>query len=60
MAALLRSENLCSRDYIEHWSRVLTQDPAQIAAVIVTECSDWDVWWQRLPLVGDPLNWIVH
>ena len=38
--------HLCSRDCIEHWSGVLIQDPVEIAAVIVTECSDWDVWLQ--------------
>jgi hypothetical protein len=54
MLALWRTEHLCSRDYIDHWAGVLAQDPAGIAAIIVIESSDRDVWWQCSPFVGDP------
>lgn len=54
MVALWRTEHLCSRDYIDHWAGVLAQDPAGIAAIIVIESNDWDVWRQCSPFVDDP------
>jgi hypothetical protein len=53
MVQLWRAEHICSRFYIEHWADLLVQGPAAIAAAIVIESEDWDMWRQCSPFVRD-------
>lgn len=49
-----QTEHICSCFYVEHCADLLSQDPAAIAAAIVTESGDWDMLRQCSPFVGDP------
>lgn len=53
MVACWRAERLCSDDYCAEWTAILSKQPEQIAAAIVSNAEGWDALRQCSPFVVD-------
>lgn len=54
MVARWRAKRICSDDYSDAWAAILSKQPAEIAAAIVSEDEGLDALRQCSPFVGGP------
>lgn len=54
MVARWRAERLCSTDFSDAWAAVLSKQPAEIAAAIVSDAEGWDALRQCSPWPAGP------